>query len=100
MQNMTTTEVSATLAVHVKLWLAVAVERAPVLLACNLSIVANRVGLVRLVERLEPKEIDAPVQEAADGGLPIGLHVIVACFGSAGIGAACAWPAGFCEREY
>ncbi len=98
MQEIITTE--APLTVHVEFRLAGAVERAPMLLAGYLSIITDGIGLVRLIEGLKPEEIDAPIQKAADSGMPVGFHVVVACFGSAGVGAAGAWPAGFCDVQH
>ena len=82
---------------HVELRRAVAVEAAPVLFTGILAIVADGIGLVRLVERFKPEQVDAPIQEAADGGLPVCLHVVVAGFGVAGVCATSAWPASFWE---
>ena len=87
---------SPNLAAHIELRLPIAGERTPLLLALGLTVVTNRICLVGLVKCLEPEQVDAPVEQAADSGLPVCLHVVVAGFGGAGVAATCAWPAGFC----
>ena len=83
---------------HVELWGSVGRERAPVFLAGGLAVITNGVSLVGLIERLEPEEVNAPVEQAADSGLPVRLHVVVACDGGTCIGATGAGPAGFLIR--
>lgn len=66
------------------------------LLAGHLAIVADGVGLVRLVKGLEPEEVDAPVEQATDGRLPVCLHVAVARLCGTGVATSCAGPASLC----
>lgn len=67
------------------------------LFACFLAVVANGIWLVWLVKCLEPEEVDTPIEKTTDSRLPVCLHVVIACFGRAGIGATGSWPAGLFE---
>ena len=62
----------------------------------RLTIITNGVGLARFIERLEPEEVDAPVQKTTDSGLPVGLHVVVTCLGGACVRPTSAGPACLC----
>ncbi len=61
-----------------------------------LTIVANGVGLARFIERLEPEEVDTPIQKTTDSGLPVGLHVVVTCLGGACVCPTSARPSCLC----
>lgn len=57
------------------------------------AILADAVGLVGLVKGLKVEEVDAPVEHAADGALPVGDGVGGAGGGGAVAGAAVGGPA-------
>jgi predicted permease len=82
-------------ALHVELGLVVSSEAAPVLLVGSNPVVANGVGLVGLVERREPENIEAPIQSTAKSLVPVSLLVLVASLGSASIVATITRPASF-----
>ena len=67
-------------------------------LASGLTVISDGVRLVGLIECFKPEEINTPVEQATDGGLPVSLHVVVACLGSACISTASARPASFCSE--
>jgi len=70
-----------------------------VLLARGLPIVTDGVGLVWLVEGFKPEEINAPVEEAADSGLPVGLHVVITRLCGTCVRTPCAWLASLAVHE-
>lgn len=82
---------------HIELWLTIRSKRAPVFLAGRLSIIANCIGLVWLVEGFKPEKVNAPVKNAADSRLPVSFFVVGTGLSSTCIGSAVTWPASLCD---